>query len=212
MSGFDIEVLAVISEPEMIPLCDRFHVKYIMHENFPLGLKKNAGLQEAKKFDFDFMMEIGSDDLILDDLFESYKKFFVKYDFFGINDAAYINAENLDCCRLQSPAVFGAGRVISRKALELVNFNIWSKQQKGMDKVGINVLYAAGVKYWQIPPIDYPLVVDIKSPVNIWPFRDFKKLGVRYDINEIYSRISEQEVNAIKCLPHMYQSADLIEK
>lgn len=64
--GFKIEALAVISENSMIPLCEKYGVHYVMAENKPVGRKKNIGLQEAKKFDFDYLMELGSDDLVLD--------------------------------------------------------------------------------------------------------------------------------------------------
>lgn len=209
-----VEAVAVISEESMISLCEKYGVRWVMTDNYPLEAKKNTGLRFAERFDFDFLIEIGSDDLILGELIDQYQKFFVKYDFFGVTDAAYIDAETLRCCRLQSPAVYGAGRAISRKALEKMNWTLWAPKGrgKGMDKSSLRNMYNAGFQYWQIPAIDYPLVIDIKSPVNIWPFRNYWKLGVRYDIEEIYSRISEQEVNAIKCLPQVYQSASLIER
>lgn len=210
--GFQIEAFAVISEEEMIPLCEKYGVDWCMTANHPLGAKKNFGLSQLKERDFDFLIEIGSDDLILEELLNQYKKFFVKYDFFGVCDAGYIDAETLQCVRLQSDAVYGAGRAISRIALEKMNWTLWKNVSKGMDKSSLTNLYNLGFKYWVIPPIDYPLVIDIKSPVNIWPFRNYKAKGVGYDIEEIFSRISYDEVNAIKCLPRVYQSADLIGK
>src|SRR5690348_6599448 len=69
---FDIDILAVISEESMIPLCEKYGVKWVMSENRPLGRKKNNGLQEARKFEFDYLMEIGSDDLVLNELLDWY--------------------------------------------------------------------------------------------------------------------------------------------
>lgn len=209
-STWNIEAFAVISEESMIPLCEKYGVKWCMHENEPLGKKKNYGISQAMNLNFDFMMEIGSDDLILDELLNQYTKFFPKYDFFGICDAAYINSETLDCRRYQSKITYGAGRIISRKALEKMNARLWKdNQSRGLDNRSLIELYNKGFKYWQIPPIDYPLVIDIKSQVNIWPFN--YHLGVKYDINDLFSRLSKQEVNAIKCLPQVYQSASLID-
>ena len=207
---FHVAPFAVISEESMIPLCEKYGVEWCMYKNEPLGEKKNYGLSQIKDKDFDFLIEIGSDDLILGELFDQYQKFFVKYDFFGICDAAYINSEDLACRRLQSNSTYGAGRAISKKALEKVNYTLWpEKQSRGMDNRSIVRMYKEEIKYWTIPPIDLPCVIDIKSQVNIWPFNYL--LGVEYDINEIFSRISEEEVNAIKCLPQVYQSANLIE-
>ena len=209
--SFHVKPFAVISEESMIPLCEKYGVEWCMCDNHPLGAKKNFGLSQLRDKDFDFMIEIGSDDLILGELFDQYQKFFVKYDFFGVSDAAYINAETLECARLQSDAVYGAGRAISKKALEQMDYSLWGNRNRGMDKASLTSLYESGIRYWQIPAIEYPCVIDIKSSVNIWPFRIYRQKGVEYDINEIFSRISEQEVNAIKCLPQVYKSASLIE-
>lgn len=204
------QALAVISEVDMIPLCEKYGVEWVMHENHPLGEKKNAGLERAREIDFDFLIEIGSDDLILNELINQYQKFFVKYDFIGVCDAAYINAETLECRREIGTTPYGAGRAISKRALELVDYELWPKANRGLDKYSLNKLYNKGIKYWQIPPIDYPLVIDIKSPVNLWKFNKTK--GVKYDIEEIYSRLSSEEVNAIKCLKQVYESASLTER
>lgn len=209
--GFDIKAFAVISEESMIPLCEKYGVEWCMYKNNPLGEKKNYGISQIRNKDFDFLIEIGSDDLILDELLIQYQKFFVKYDFFGICDAAYINSEDLHCRRLQSNSTYGAGRAISKRALEKVNYNLWpEKLERGMDNRSIIRLYKEQIKYWVIPAIEFPCVIDIKSQVNIWPFNYL--LGVEYDINEIFSRISPEEVNAIKCLKQVYKSASLIER
>src|SRR5688572_14122986 len=72
--SFHVAPFAVISEESMIPLCERYGVEWCMHENLPLGAKKNFGLSQLRDKDFDFMMEIGSDDLILGELLNQYEK------------------------------------------------------------------------------------------------------------------------------------------
>lgn len=207
--GYDINVLAVISEESMISLCEQYDINWVMHENKPLGRKKNFGLKHARNFDFDFMMEIGSDDLVLDDLLYQYPKFIAKYDFVGIRDLAYVDSETLECRRLQSTnTTYGAGRMISRRALERADFTLWKdKQDCGLDNYSLRKLYGYGFKYWQIPPVDYPLVIDIKSAENIWAFNHLK--GVRYDVENVLSRISEPEVNKLLCLSQKYKLANL---
>lgn len=194
---YDIKVLAVISEEEMIPLCEKYDVQWVMHENQPLGKKKNFGLKAAKEIDFDFLMEIGSDDLITNELLTSYKEY-LKYDFFGIRDAAYINSVDGECRRLISKSTYGAGRMIKRSVLERVGWELWAdNKEKGLDNNSVHRLAAEGIFYRQVPAMPAPGVIDIKSDVNIWGFNYF--LGVPYDITKIYEQLSEEEIEMIEC-------------
>ena len=194
---FNIDVLAVISEEEMIPLCERYNVKWVMHENRPLAKKKNFGLKAARHYEIDFMLEIGSDDLVTDSLLTSYKEF-LKYDFFGIRDVAYINSEDGACRRLTSKSTYGAGRMISRKVLEKMNWKLWDDhKEKGLDNNSVFRLAREGIFYRQVPAMPAPGVIDIKSDVNIWAFNYL--LGAEYDINLVYEQLSEEEIELIEC-------------
>jgi hypothetical protein len=53
-----------------------------------------------------------------------------------------------------------------------------------------------GFWYKQVKPAEIPMVVDVKSEVNIWPFNHL--VGVEFDVNRILERLSEEEVSAIK--------------
>lgn len=196
---FSIQALAVISEPEMIPLCEKYGIAWTMYKNEPLGEKKNAGLQIAKDFEFDYLMEIGSDDLALNELLDNYKELIGKVDFFGISDAAYINSETGECRRLISKSTYGAGRMISRKALERAGWVLWADRlNRGLDNNSVFALQSKGFIYQRMKPMDFPGVIDIKSKENIWKFNYF--LGVEYDINEILKRISAEEREILESL------------
>lgn len=117
-SRFPIEAFAVISEESMIPLCNKYNIKWTFYKNDPLGEKKNHGLNEAMKLEWDYLLEIGSDDLVKDDLVELYAPYFGKYDLFGTKDAIIINSADGMCRRLNSDTTYGLGRMISRKVLE----------------------------------------------------------------------------------------------
>jgi hypothetical protein len=194
---FDIQVLAVISEESMIPLCEEYYIDWVMYKNEPLGEKKNFGLSKAKEFDFEYMMEIGSDDLILNELLDDYKNYIGKYDFFGINDAAYINSETGECRRLMSNnSTYGAGRMIHRRVLEKAGWKLWNDNlSKGMDNNSILSLLRKGIGYKKAKPMAFPGLVDVKSDVNIWKFNYY--LGQPYDISEILSRLSKEEIEMI---------------
>lgn len=189
---FEIEALAVISEESMIPLCEAYGIHWTLYKNEPLGEKKNFGLKKAKEFDFDYLMEIGSDDLILNELLDDYRNYIGKYDFFGISDAAYINSDGGECRRLISKSTYGAGRMVHRRLLEIMGWNLWKDNlNRGMDNNSVFALQRKGIKYHRVNPMEFPGVIDVKSKENIWKFNYF--LGVEYDVNEILKRISDKE-------------------
>lgn len=117
-SRFPIETMAVISEESMICLCEKYGIRYTFYKNDPLGEKKNHGLDEAMKLEWDYLIEIGSDDLVKDELIEKYSEYAGNYDMFGTKDSVIINSENGKCRRLKSDTPFGLGRAISRKVFE----------------------------------------------------------------------------------------------
>lgn len=198
---FEIDTLAVISEPEMVDLCRKYKINFTIHANEPLGKKKNAGLHCAREHEFEYLMEIGSDDLILNELLDSYKEFISQgVDFFGIRDAGYICSETGSCRRLATNnATYGAGRMISRKLLERCNFTLWRDHlSKGLDNFSVFALMKHGVEYKKVKAMDFPGVIDVKGPDNIWPFNHL--VGVPYDIEKIFAKLSDVEVEMIKSM------------
>lgn len=137
-----VKAFAVISEKEMIPLCEKYGIMYYEHENLPLGRKKNVGLEQAMKLDFDYMIELGSDDLIFDEVLESYRPHMERgEDFFGSNQMIFVDAINGDCRHYTAQEAqygfgWGLGRCFSRKLLN---------QMSGRVKVkGLTGVYACG--------------------------------------------------------------------
>jgi len=106
-SRHPIEAFAVISEESMIPLCNKYDIKYTFYKNDPVGEKKNHGLTEAMKLEWDYLIEIGSDDLVKNELIEKYEPYFGKYEMFGTKDSVIINSENGHCNRLTSDTPYG---------------------------------------------------------------------------------------------------------
>jgi hypothetical protein len=196
---FDIQVLAVASEPGMLHLCEKYNVMCVTHSNEPLGKKKNFGLQAARGLQFDYLLEIGSDTLILNELLDQYvlSGFIGSEHFFGVADCAFIDSESQACRRTGKASTYGGGRMISRAALEAMEFKIWpDDRMKGLDNASVMKMAMGGFWYKQVKPAEIPMVVDVKSEVNIWPFNHL--VGVEFDVNRILERLSEEEVSAIK--------------
>src|SRR5688572_7778218 len=97
---FPIEAFAVISEESMIPLCEKYDVQYCFYKNQPLGEKKNYGLSQAMKKDFDYLIEIGSDDLLKTELLEAYAPYFGHKHFIGLSSFYYLNSEDFECRKI----------------------------------------------------------------------------------------------------------------
>lgn len=134
---FEIDTMAVISENSMKSLCKKYDIDYIFHKNQPLGEKKNAGLNAAMLKSWDYMVEIGSDDLLKTEILDHYRPFFERgEDFFGIKDFLFINSEDGACRRLKSDTVYGAGRCISRKAIEKVAYGVDVIAKEGLISPG----------------------------------------------------------------------------
>lgn len=122
----------------MIPLCNKYGIKYIEHENRPLGRKKNAGLNAAMKLEWDYLIELGSDDIILDTIFDAYKPFMKRgEDFFGSNKMLFIDSIMGHTRFYQADEAnygwgWGLGRAMSRKMVESMGGKIKIKALTGL--------------------------------------------------------------------------------
>lgn len=129
--------LAVISENEMIPLCKKYGIDYILTPNDPLGRKKNVGLNEAMKLDFDYLIELGSDDVILNEIFDHYDPLMKRgEDFFGSNRILFVdtstgNSRDYEALEAQYGRGWGLGRAVSRKLLESFKGNVKVRALEG---------------------------------------------------------------------------------
>jgi hypothetical protein len=196
---FPMEFLAVISEEEMIPLCEMYGVEWVMHENLPLGRKKNFGLQQALKRDFDYLIELGSDDLLKNELLDLYAPLFEKQvPLIGMQSFAFINSEDMQC-RLftHRGSAFGIGRAIRRNVIETLGA-IWpDDRNSGLDNASRFKMVRSGF-FDQRVNNGKPLGLDIKSEVNIWKFNYLQ--GSRISFSDAVEGLSEQEIEAIKAL------------
>lgn len=200
----EVDAVAVISEASMMELCEKYRVKWCMHENLPLGKKKNYGLTYAMRFDFDYLLEIGSDDLIKNSIFDVYAPWWGKKDVLGLTDFVMMNSEDGECRKWHHDrGAFGVGRAISRVALEsmktLDGYKLWDdKINRGLDnnsnfKLAFNGFLEARVHATE------PVAIDIKSDENINRY-DFTPGGDPYDYAKAISGLSYAELCALKSL------------
>lgn len=199
-SGFDCQSLAVISEESMIPLCEKWGINWCFHDNEPLSAKKNFGIEQAKKLDFDYLVELGSDDLIKTELLQLYRPHMESgVSMLGTNWFGFINTKTGEARVFQKGifATFGVGRAFHRSVIEK-HSPLWpEKLNKGLDNASHFALARKGVFSKKVM-VNKPLAVDLKSDVNIWSFDSIQGGNISFD--EAVEGLSAEEINAIKAL------------
>lgn len=94
-------------------------VRSLKHDNEYLGRKKNAGLRELLKLDWDYMIEVGSDDLLSSDLIDFYRPYFdqgVKV--FGIRECYFVEMSTGKVAHWVHDYAIGAGRCFKRSVFD----------------------------------------------------------------------------------------------
>ena len=199
---FDFMVFGICSTREEAELCHEFNFDYGIEENYPLGRKMNRGLLEAMRYDFEYLMQLGSDDLITHELFDVYQD--MDDDYWGVNQVYVVEPSSERAKRVTYGGVenpiwhpFGAGRVFKKTVLEkvLLHEDLWDdKQEKLLDNHSDLTMLKAGYRA-KIYKHNFIGIIDIKSDVNIWSFDE----------------VSGEEFNYTKIEPYLCRLADLIE-
>lgn len=176
---FKIQPFFVVSESRSAEILLKHKFPFVWHTNQPLGAKKNYGLNYAlDNFDFDYIMEIGSDDLVTN----SYLNFIephllAEVPQFNLHDVYFIDSVTGATAYWETEIVLGAGRCISRKAIEAVknrNIPFWKQDAvRGMDTYSYRNLATVGISN-KIIKSDKIYSLDIKSAVNINTMEPFK--------------------------------------
>ena len=83
------------------------------------GTKMNIGVKEALEYDFDYMMNLGSDDIITKKLLDIYKPFMQDgRSMFGSTKVAFIDSIGKEIKHFDYGILIGAGRMIKKSVLK----------------------------------------------------------------------------------------------
>lgn len=198
-----VEILAIISEDDYKTRCAKHDVQYTFSDNQPLGRKKNHGLKVAFEKDWDYLMELNSDDLIHNGLLDIYDNLFGKHQFIGLRNFCFMDAKTKQMMQVNEEQMFGIGRCYSRKALDRAAFRgkvveFWQDNASaGMDNRSARMMEAAKIPAYRLFT-DKPLAVDIKSDVNIWKFNP--KYGIPYKYEDFKKGLSDKEIECLERL------------
>ena len=106
---------AVCSTKKESTVLSHHGVQNIIHPNQPLGAKKNAGLRAALLLEWDYLLELGSDDLIHESLMDAYLTYMQSgVDFFGVRKVMFYDTISKQVAQWENGFVIGAGRMIKR--------------------------------------------------------------------------------------------------
>lgn len=147
---------------------------YLYSNNSYLGQKLNDGIKHAMLYNFDYMMNCGSDDLLHPKIIQLYQKHIDSQTLlFGLNRVYFyhLNEEPLFFSDYNKPFVVGAGRMIHKNVIKHIfdEFGgLYSKDiNRGMDTFSSLRMHELGYTELTINPGKFPYVVDVKSKVNI---------------------------------------------
>lgn len=181
---FDIVTICVGSEGERSrELCEKHNIKYLGFPNRPLSNKFNAGMEAIQIFSPDYVMVLGSDDLISTPTMQRVYSLCEKgYDVIGFTDVWFYDTikkqllywpgfgyrgDKADA--LRKGECIGLGRTLSKNLLYKLNWNPW---KSGVDK-GLDWWMTQKIKKLNITPRTINLrsenlfAVDIKTKDNI---------------------------------------------
>ena len=162
--------------------------KVVRASNDLLGKKWNAGLKRC--MDTDYIIQVGSDDLLSDNYFKAIKPL-TEYGvhFAALKSLYFWNSETDECCeftyatRFKGRKFIGAGRLLSTLMIDHVleqESIVWTNHiNKGLDndsELRFN-RYGYYAKEIEWP---HPLVVDVKSDTNIWSYDAFAKTSNKH--------------------------------
>lgn len=157
---------------------DANHVRdKIYSSNKQLGKKLNDGIEYASRFNYDYIMNMGSDDLIHPGLIDKYLPFIkANVPVMGVSSLYFLkkNEDPVFFFYYNTPHVIGAGRMIHRSAIQSVISKYGALYDpdicRGMDTHSAKRLKDCGYGQQVVYRGKFPYIVDIKSEVNINSF------------------------------------------
>lgn len=200
-------VTAASNEPDR-DLARAHGALVVMHDNAPLGGKFNAALQAARDTDPAQIMIMGSDDFFCEKTADALGDAIVADRTVGFKDLYYFELMTgqvrylpgyRNRSRFGEPV--GPGTTHRREVLDTLNWRLWdATRHHGMDHSRFATLKAhnAMPDLLHLRELD-AVMVDVKSPVNLWPFDRTKKQPVfsEHDGKEVLGRLPAHVLAAL---------------
>jgi hypothetical protein len=147
------------------------------HEDVQLGRKLNNAMQALRWTDWDYVMIMGSDDLMRPQIW-GYVRTAIEEGLqaFGFNEAIlYDRLERRAKEWCYGPLTFGAGRCISRAIVTGCDWMMWDDgKENGIDNNQERRIDQLTGEYIHIIPTQFPVICDIKDGDNLNSYDDIE--------------------------------------
>lgn len=197
-TDLEVEVVCVGSEgKKSANACSEYH--YVPFKNKPLSNKWNAGMLKMKELNVDYVLCLGSDDLVSNTLIDKYKEAMeFGYDFIGLLDCFIYDSITNDLrfwvgyngVRIGETA--GIGRCLSKRLLDIFDWQPWiDAHDRGLD----------GTMFQKLKKIPHTqkvfgclkdgiFAVDIKDKQSLTSFSNFNKYP-RFSTEDMFNNLPE---------------------
>jgi hypothetical protein len=178
--GYEVEVYIAGHEPEHEALAKQYGWNWLQTPNHNLGEKNQALYVWMKTFEWDYLLQLGSDDFILPGGVKCILKYMEDgYEFACFTDLYFFRLADGEGTLLKGYPC-GAGRFISRRICDGIRV-MWTFAVIGNDGRSADRIF----QRWKIEPhrMKGAFVADIKSDVNVTPF--FRHSSDMYCMDDI---------------------------
>jgi glycosyltransferase involved in cell wall biosynthesis len=170
-----------------------------------LGQKLNEGVEWAVKEGCDYIMNMGSDDLIHPAIINLYMPLIKKKcPLFGLNKLYFwdVSGNALHFSYYNNPHIVGAGRMIHLNAVKNVIERTGALYDKNINRCldgnSATRMIACGYNQLTLDPGKFPMIVDIKCGVNINSYKVIKNSLNRNGITNFDGKFLESVYPALK--------------
>ena len=172
--GYELEPWIGWTEPEHETLANEFGFHAVYCTNDDLGTKNQQLYEAMREQEFDYFMQLGSDDFFLPGAAKMYAEYMPKHEFGGFRQIYFFRAKERDGTLIQGYPC-GAGRWMSRRIIDACPI-LWTSRQRGLDGMSYDYVFQAT----KLTPFYMPgcYLADVKTEVGISEYH-------RYD-NDVY--------------------------
>lgn len=181
--------MCIVSRVEDAELCYELGVPCVWYPNEELGAKWNYGLQHTIPLEWDYLVTLGSDDIVKPSMLDLYAE--MKLTDVVIMDKIHFIDVPTGRASILTKARVGAGRRISRRVIEACKYKLWTDDMnKSLDMDSNRTINKAGFPTTELRT--YPHIVGLKSMINIWHYDHTLKFSMTSDQEQALSGLLPQ--------------------